>query len=68
MRHVFAPALVIEDGQKMKSDWTVRVGLCAAAAVLAASLGILILQNVNNGSSLRTIGPAQIQSSSSVAR
>jgi hypothetical protein len=47
----------------MQTAWIARVGLCAAAAVLAASLGVLIFQNINNGTSLRSISPAQIQSS-----
>jgi hypothetical protein len=64
-RHVYVSARSNRMGEEMQNAWIARVGLCAAAAVLAASLGILIFQNMNNSSPLRSIAPAQIQSSAS---
>lgn len=48
--------------------WIVRIGLCAAASVLVASLGILMFQGMHGDSSaLHDLEPAQIQSAPSVS-
>ena len=47
----------------MSSRWIAHLGLCAAAAILVASLGILIFQGAQSDAvPLHTLEPAQIQS------
>jgi hypothetical protein len=50
----------------MSERWIARIGLCAVAAVIAACLGVLFLQNRGDTSALRTLEPAQIQSTHSL--